>query len=96
METLLISFVNVQDTYKSHKTRMCWPCPKESWLLIENLRKQEERLGRKGKLTNTMIERLQNYCGIAICSNKNNLKSMQGAAKAIPFHVVYKKENNWN
>lgn len=43
-----------------------------------------------------MIERLQNYCGIAICSNKNNLKSMQGAAKAIPFHVVYKKENNWN
>ena len=35
-----------------------------------------------------MIDRLQNYYGIAVRSNKNNLKGMQTATKAALFHVA--------
>ena len=41
-----------------------------------------------------MINRLQNYYGIAIRSNKNNLKGMQSATKAPLFHVASNKDNN--
>lgn len=40
-----------------------------------------------------MIDRLQNY-GIAVRSNKNNLKSMQVAIKRTPFDVVCSNDNN--
>ena len=43
---------------------------------LRNLKKQEKGISRKGKLTNNMIDRLQNSYGIAIRSNKNNLKGM--------------------
>ena len=48
----------------------------------------------KGGLTNNMIDRLQNYYGIAIRSNKNNLKRMQSATKAALFHVASNKDHN--
>lgn len=35
---------------------------------LKNENEQEKRLGGKGKLTNTIIEGLQNYYGIAIRS----------------------------
>ena len=41
-----------------------------------------------------MIDRLQNYYGIAIRSSKNNLKGMQSATKAALFHVASNKNNN--
>ena len=41
-----------------------------------------------------MIERLQNYYGIVIKSNKNNLKGMQSATKAALFHVASNKGHN--
>ena len=43
-----------------------------------------------------MIDRLQNYYGIAIRSNKNNLKGMQSTTKAALFHVASNKDQDLN
>ena len=60
------------------------------------MKKREKGLGGKGKLTNNIIDRLQNYYGIAIRGNKNNLKAMQAATRAKLFHVASSKDNNWH
>ena len=41
---------------------------------LQNLKKKEKGLGGKGILTDRIIDKLQNYCGIAIRSNQNKLK----------------------
>ena len=43
-----------------------------------------------------MVDRLQNYYGMAIRQNKNDLKKMQAAVRATLFHAVSSKENNWH
>ena len=43
---------------------------------VRKLKLQIKGLGGKGKLTNAMVERLQNYYGIAIRSNICNLDGM--------------------
>ena len=45
-------------------------------------------------MSRSIIDELQNYDGIAIRSNKNNLKAMQAATKTTLFHVASSKENN--
>ena len=50
---------------------MCRTCAETSLLsILQNLKKKEKRLGGKGKLTDRIIDKLQNYYGIAIRSNK--------------------------
>ena len=44
-------------------------------------------LGGKGQLTKKMIDKIQNYYGIAIRSNHNNLRAAQNAVLAIPLHL---------
>ena len=61
---------------------------------LRNFKKNIKGLSGKGKLTNAMIDRLQNYYGIAIRQNKKNLKKMQAAVRATLFHVAPSKENN--
>ena len=61
---------------------------------LRNFKKNVKELSGKRKLTNAMIDRLQNYYGIAIRQNKNNLKKMQAAVRAALFHVASSKENN--
>ena len=63
---------------------------------LQNLKKEEKVLSVKGKLTNNMIDRLQNYSDIAIRSNKNNLKEMQSATKAALFHVASNNQDSAN
>ena len=63
---------------------------------LRNFKKNVKGLSGKGKLTNTMIDQLQNYYGMAIRQNKNDLKNMQAAVRAILFHVASSKENNWH
>ena len=60
---------------------------------MRNLNKQEKGISGKGKLTNNMIDRLQNYYGIAIRSNKESLKRLQSATKAALFHVASNKDH---
>ena len=64
---------------------MCWTCTKETWY---HLKKEKKGMGGKGRLTNNMIDKLQNYYGIAIRSNCGNLSSMKTAIHASLFHCA--------
>ena len=93
------SFTTVQDTYTGiqvKKLECVGHVQKRVGCRLRNLKKQEKGIGGKGKLTNNMIDRLQNYYGIAIRENKNNLKAMQAATRATLFHVASSKDNNWH
>ena len=63
---------------------------------LRNLKKTIKGLGGKGKLTNVTIDRLQNYYGIAVSQNVNNLEGMKKAILARFFHVASSAENNWH
>ena len=56
---------------------------------LRNLKKQEEGISGKGKLTD-MFDRLHNYYGMTVRTNKNNIKGMQAVTKAASFHVPYR------
>nr|XP_047127825.1 uncharacterized protein LOC124808661 [Hydra vulgaris] len=58
---------------------------------LRNLKKKEKGLGGRGKLTDATIDRLQNYYGIAIRQNKNNLSAMKSAIRATLYHVASSK-----
>ncbi|GFW16242.1 uncharacterized protein TNCV_4264071 [Trichonephila clavipes] len=58
---------------------------------LRKLKKSVKGLGGKGKLTDEFIDTLQNYFGIAIRSNVDNLSNMQTAVIAAFFHCCNKK-----
>ena len=49
---------------------------------LRKLKKRVHGLGGKGKLTEAIIDRLQNYYGIAIRSNKGDIAGMKTAIYA--------------
>ncbi|GFT91787.1 uncharacterized protein LOC101238613 [Trichonephila clavipes] len=51
-------------------------------------------LGGKNKLTDKLIDRTQNYYGIAIRSNVGNLQKMMSSVIAAFFHRVPEKNNS--
>ena len=53
-----------------------------------------KNLGGRGKLTNKLIDKLQNYYGIAVKSNVGNLQGMKKAINASLFHVASSKTND--
>ncbi|GBL72657.1 hypothetical protein AVEN_127907-1 [Araneus ventricosus] len=53
---------------------------------LRKLEKSRKGLGGKEKLTDNFIDKLQNYYGIAIRSNLNNLENMQSAVIAAFYH----------
>lgn len=53
---------------------------------LRKLKKTTRGLGGKGKLTDVLIDRLQNYYGIAIRANVGNLQAMKQATLASLFH----------
>ena len=65
---------------------MCWSCLEENRLLAKLEKNKNEKVPcGKGRLTNNMTDRLQNYYGLAIRQNKNNLKGIQSKLKLIYF-----------
>ena len=75
---------------KLSQKRMCWPCAKkgrvtpahnESKLGRQKL-KDNNPFGGKGRMTFKLINKLQNYYGLAIRSNKGNLQEMEKAVNA--------------
>lgn len=60
------------------------------------LKKAVKGLGGPGRLTKVVINRLQNYYGIAVRSNVGNLKGMQKATRATLFHVASSAENSYH
>ena len=63
---------------------------------LRKLRKDRKSVGGKGKLTDKMIDRLQNYYGIAIRTNTGNLENMKKANFATLFHCASSKENEYH
>ena len=70
---------------------MCWTCPKKSRNSTEKIEKRNKGIGGKGKLTDAMIDKLQNYNGIAIRSNSGDLQS---AIYATLFHCSSSSRRN--
>lgn len=73
---------------------MCWACPKAVGTALRNLKKANKGIGGKGKLTNTIIDKLQNYYGIAIRRNSWDLKAMKSAVYASLFHCASSSKRN--
>lgn len=63
---------------------------------LRNLKKNVKGLGGRGRLTNNLIDRLQNYYGIAIRSNVGDLEGMKKATCAVLFHVASSKMTNYH
>ena len=55
---------------------------------LRKLKKDVKGLGGKGKLTKALIDKLQNYYGIAIRANVGDLKGMKQAIDASFFHCI--------
>ena len=68
---------------------MFWACSKASRKCSIN-----KGLGEKGKLTDALIDRLQNYYDIAIRSNVGNLEAMKKAIQASLNHCIASKRRN--
>ena len=63
---------------------------------LRNFEKDVKGLGGKGKLANSIINKLQNCYGIAVRSNCNNLDEMTKAVHATQFHVASSSKINWH
>ncbi|GBN18384.1 hypothetical protein AVEN_67313-1 [Araneus ventricosus] len=72
----------VKDIYRTNSVVKC-ECighvQKRVGTHSRNLKNKNKNLGKKGKLTDNFINKLQNYYGIVIRANVGNLLQMQGA-----------------
>ena len=63
---------------------------------LRNLKKNVKDLGGRGKITNNVIDCLQNYFGIAVRSNVGDLEDMNNGICASLFHVASSEDNNYH
>ncbi|GFW73077.1 uncharacterized protein TNCV_831961 [Trichonephila clavipes] len=82
-------FISVKDTYgKDSVTK--YECighvQKRVGARLRKLKSKNKNLSGKGKLTDSFIDRLQNYYGIAVLSNVGNLSGLQQNVIAALFH----------
>ncbi|GFT24202.1 uncharacterized protein TNCV_2064371 [Trichonephila clavipes] len=82
-------FISVKDTYgKDSVTK--YECighvQKRVGTRLRKLKSKNKNLSGKGKLTDSFIDRLQNYYGIAVRSNVGNLSGLQQNVIAALFH----------
>ena len=61
---------------------------------LRKLKKENKGLGGNGKLTDSFIDKLQNYNGIAVRSNPGNLQGMKSAIHTSLFHCVSSEKRN--
>lgn len=59
---------------------------------LRSLKKSKRGLGGRGKLTDAVIDKLQNYYGLAVRQNKGNLEGMKGDIMASLYHVASSDE----
>ena len=92
------SFISIRDTYgddyKVKKLECVGHVQKRVGCRLRNLKKRGKGIGGRGKLTDAFIDKLQNYFGIAIRQNKNNLKGMRDSVRASLFHCASSKDQN--
>ena len=92
-------FSEVQDVYRKEnvevvKKECVGHVEKRVGSALRKLKKKNQGLGGKGKLTDALIDRLQNYYGIAIRSNVGNLEAMEKAIQASLNHCIASKRRN--
>ncbi|GBN24516.1 hypothetical protein AVEN_245862-1 [Araneus ventricosus] len=88
------SYDNVKDIYGKDnvkKLEYIGHIQKTVGTRLRNLKSKRKGLGGKGKLAESFIDKLQNYYGIAIRRNTNNLDKMQSSVFAAVFHVCWIK-----
>ena len=95
------AFGEVENTYEAKgvtvvKKECVGHVQKRVGTALRKLKKETKGLGGKGKLTNAMIDRLQNYYGIAVRSNIGNKENMKKAIHAAFFHCASSKDNNYH
>lgn len=81
------SFNKVKDVYQAsgitvEKRECIGHVQKRVATALRKLKRENPRLGGRGKLTDVIIDKLQNYYGIAIVSNVGNLAGMKKAIHA--------------
>ena len=92
-------FPTVENTYKDFKVvkKECiGHVQKHFGTRLRKLKKSVKGLGGKRKLTDSMIDKLQNYYGIALRSNVGNLENMKKSIHASLFHVALSESNSWH
>ncbi|GFW73548.1 uncharacterized protein TNCV_4327051 [Trichonephila clavipes] len=82
-------YISVKDTYgKDSVTK--YECighvQKRVGAILRKLKSKNKNLSGKGKITDSFIDRLQNYYGIAVRSNVGNLSGLQQNVIAALFH----------
>ena len=92
-------FEEVKDTYKEEgvdvvKKECIGHVQKRVGSALRKLKKTKKGMGGRGNLTDFMIDKLQNYYGIAIRSNIGNLKGMKKGIYASLFHCSSSKKRN--
>ena len=93
------SFATVKNTYEEitvEKLECVGHVQKKVDSQVRSLQKAKKGLEGRWKLTNAIIDRLQNYYGISIRANSNNLDAMQKAVRAYFFHVASSSKNIWH
>ena len=77
---------NVYDGIHVEKKESVGHVQKRVGMALRKLKKENKGIDGKGKLTDAMIDKLQNYYGIAIRSNSADLEAMKSAIYASLFH----------
>ena len=92
------SFPAIKNTYtgiKVQKLECVGHVQKRVGTRLSQFEEEYQEYWWERKPTN-MIDRLQNYYGIAIRSNKGDLQSMKKAVYASYLHVASLTKNNWH
>ncbi|GFX11666.1 uncharacterized protein TNCV_4340121 [Trichonephila clavipes] len=91
-------FISVKDTYGKNsvtKYECIGHVQKRVGARLRKLKSKNKNLSGKGKLTDSFIDRLQNYYGIAVRSNIGNLSGLQQNVIAALLHCSTSVENRW-
>ena len=95
----LKSFPAVEDIYegvKVEKLEHIGHVQKRAGNRLRNLKKNVERLSGRGRLTDNIIDKLQNYYGMVIRQNSGDLNAMKSASSASLFHVASSDTNYYH
>ena len=93
------SYSTVKNVYKSHYEIDKFECIGHVQKRVGcrlRISKREKIDFARGELKDDVIDRIQNYYGIAIRSNVGKLQSMKSAVFVALFHVASSAENVWH
>ena len=91
------AYNRVENIYKNvhvEKKECVGHVQKRVGTVLRKLKKENKGFGGKGKLTDSIIDKMQNYYGIAIRSNSGNLAGMKSNILASLFHCALSSRRN--